>query len=288
VLVNRVWMHLFGEGIVPTPDDLGVQSEKPSHPEMLDWLASAFMESGWSQKKLIRFIVLSNVYQQNSDENPQYAQLDANNRLLWRANIRRLDFEAIRDSLLVFSGKLDATLGGKPINLTEEPYSFRRTVYGYVDRGNLPELMQEFDFSDPDMPNSKRATSVVPQQSLFLMNSPMVVDVARRMIARKEFAAATDDTGRITALYSIIFQRAPRLEETKLGFAYVDDLKRTIDNAPAVMQAPEPRRRGGNNNPEDGRAPVRNQGQKVDRRPLTAWEQYAQALLFANEVVYVN
>ena len=121
VLVNRVWMHLFGEGVVPTLDDLGAQSEKPSHPELLDWLASAFMESGWSQKRLIRFIVLSNVYQQSSDENPQFAAIDSNNRLLWRANIRRLDFEAIRDSLLVFSGQLDPTLGGKPINLTEAP-----------------------------------------------------------------------------------------------------------------------------------------------------------------------
>ena len=288
VLVNRVWMHLFGAGFVHTPDDLGVQSEPPSHPELLDWLAGAFIEAGWSQKRLIRFIVLSNVYQQGSDENPQYAALDAKNRLLWRANIRRLDFEAIRDSLLVFSGKLDPALGGKPINLTEEPYSFRRSVYGYVDRGNLPELMQQFDFSDPDMPNSKRATTVVPQQALFFLNSPMVVDIARKMVARQEFASATDDPGRIAALYSIVFQRAPRIEETKLGLAYVDDVKRTLANGPAVVPTPQPRRRGANNNPSDGRSAIQNQGEKVDRRPLTEWEQYAQALLFANEVVYVN
>jgi hypothetical protein len=286
VLVNRVWMHLFGEGIVPTPDDLGVQSEKPSHPELLDWLASAFMESGWSQKKLIRFIVLSSVYQQSSDEIPQYAKIDANNRLLWRANIRRLDFESIRDSLLVFSGKLDSTLGGKPINLTEEPYSFRRSVYGYVDRGNLPELMQEFDFSDPDMPNSHRATTVVPQQALFLMNSPMVVDIARKIVERKEFAAATDDASRVAALYGIVFQRAPRADEGKLGLAYVDNLKRT-PAAPVVAQTAVPTRRAASN-PDGGRGAIQNQGEKVDRRPLNAWEQYAQALLFANELIYVN
>ena len=288
VLVNRVWMQLFGEGIVPTPDDLGVQSEKPSHPELLDWLASAFMESGWSQKKLIRFIVLSNVYQQSSDENPQYSQLDSNNRLLWRANIRRLDFEAIRDSLLVFSGKLDPTLGGKPINLTEEPYSFRRSVYGYVDRGNLPELMQQFDFSDPDMPNSKRATTVVPQQALFLMNSPMAVDVARKMIARKEFTAAPDDERRIAALYNIIFQRAPRPAEARLGLDYLADAKRTTGSAPVVAtsQPSDSRRRAPSVEP--GRAPVKNEGEKVDRRPLTPWERYAQALLFANELIYVH
>jgi hypothetical protein len=287
VLVNRVWMHLFGQGFVPTPDDLGVQSEKPSHPELLDWLASAFMESGWSQKKLIRIIVLSNVYQESSDENPPYAALDSNDRLLWRANIRRLDFEAIRDSLLVFSGKLDATLGGKLINLTEEPYSFRRSVYGYVDRGNLPEVMQQFDFSDPDMPNSKRATSIVPQQALYFMNSPMVVDVARKMVARKEFTEAKDDGSRIAALYDIIFQRTPRFEETKIGLAYVEKLQRKISASPAAGPSPEPKRRGGAG-PENGRTAVQNQGERVERRPSTAWEQYAQALMFTNELVYVN
>ena len=288
VLVNRVWMHLFGEGFVRTPDDLGVRSEKPSHPELLDWLASAFMESGWSQKKIIRLVVLSNVYQQSCDENPDCAKLDSGNRLLWRANLRRLDFEAIRDSLLVFSGRLDAAPGGKPVNLTDEPYSFRRSVYGYVDRGNLPELMQHFDFSDPDMPNSKRASTVVPQQALFLMNSPMAVDVARKMIARKEFTAAPDDERRIAALYNIIFQRAPRPAEARLGLDYLADAKRTTGNAPVVAtsQPSDSRRRAPSVEP--GRAPVKNEGEKVDRRPLTPWERYAQALLFANELIYVN
>ena len=157
-----------------------------------------------------------------------------------------------------------------------------------MDRGNLPELMQQFDFSDPDMPNSKRAASIVPQQALFLMNSPMVVDIARKIVARKEFASASDDAQRMAALYSIIFQRAPRLEETKFALAYMSDLQRILATAPAaVPTAPASTRRGGNN-PEGGRAAVRNQGEKVERRPLTAWEQYAQALLFTNELVYVN
>jgi len=290
VLVNRVWMHLFGAGFVPTPDDLGVQSEKPSHPELLDWLAAWFMDNGWSQKKLIRLIVLSSAYQQSSDENPQYSQLDSGNRRLWRANLRRLDFEAVRDSLLVFSGRLDPTLGGKPVNLTDEPYSFRRSVYGYVDRGNLPELMQQFDFSDPDMPNSKRASTVVPQQALFFMNSPMVVDVARRMVARKEFAAAGDDSRRIAALYGIIFQRVPRLEEIKLGLNYVNEMKGTGATALAASgasQAQQTTRRAPEARP-DSRTAVKNEGERVDRSPLTPWERYAQALLFTSELIYVN
>src|SRR5206468_10580968 len=134
---------------------------------------------------------------------------DSQNRLLWRANIRRLDFEAMRDSLLVFTNKIDRTVGGQPINLTDEPYSYRRSVYGYIDRGNLPELMQSFDFSDPDMPNSKRATTVVPQQALFLMNNAMAVDVARRLIARPEIAKSLNDDDKVRWLYRIIYQRLP-------------------------------------------------------------------------------
>ncbi|MDB5328997.1 MAG: hypothetical protein JWP03_148, partial [Phycisphaerales bacterium] len=182
VLVNRVWMHHFGEGFVRTPDDLGVQSESPSHQELLDYLANQFVEEGnWSIKKLTREIMLSNTYQQSSDTNPAFAQKDPENRLLWRANLRRLDFEAIRDTMLVFTGKLDETIGGKPVNLTDEPYSNRRSVYGYIDRGRLPELMSQFDFGDPDRANSRRTSTIVPQQALFLMNSPMSADVARKV-----------------------------------------------------------------------------------------------------------
>ena len=143
--------------------------------------------------------MLSSAYQQTTATNKTYEQIDPENRLLWRANIRRLDFEAVRDSLLFVSGRLDTTLGGKPVNLTEEPYSYRRSVYGFIDRGNLPELMSHFDFSDPDMPNSKRTTTVVPQQALFLMNSSMSVDVARKLVVRPEFLAAYDDRARVQA-----------------------------------------------------------------------------------------
>lgn len=162
VVVNRTWMHHFGEGFVPTPDDLGTQSESPSHPELLDCLSVFFMENGWSLKKLHKLILLSRVYEESSRTLPQFEAIDPENRLLWRANIRRLDFESTRDSLLVFSGKLDRTLGGKPINLTDEPYSYRRSVYGYIDRGNLPDIMSQFNFSDPQMPNSKRISTIVP------------------------------------------------------------------------------------------------------------------------------
>jgi mono/diheme cytochrome c family protein len=293
VLVNRVWMHHFGEGFVPTPDDLGTQSEPPTHPELLDYLASYFMEKGWSIKQLHRVIMLSRIYLVSSSTIPEYEAIDSQNRLLWRANIRRLDFEAMRDSLLAMSGKLDRTIGGQPINLTDEPYSYRRSVYGYIDRGNLPELMQSFDFSDPDMTNSKRATSIVPQQALFLMNSAMSVDVARRVVARPEVAGARDDLSRVVAIYRVIFQRNPKPAELQMATKFLGletktpaeggnvaaDLKTT---AKIVAKRAEAKKSA------SGTKAIQNEGEIVDRRPLTAWETYAQALLFSNEAAYVN
>jgi hypothetical protein len=289
VLVNRVWMHHFGEGFVPTPDDLGTMSEKPTHPELLDYLSSYVMENGWSLKKLHRLILHSRVYQESSHILPgeagqKYVDKDPYNKLLWRANVRRLDFESVRDSLLVFSGNMDRTFGGKPINLTDEPYSFRRSVYGYVDRGNLPELMAHFDFSKPDMTNSKRTSTVVPQQALFLMNSPMTVDIVRRIVARPEFANAPEAPGKIRALYEIIFQRYPTKAELAMAQQF---LKTEAEDAEAnsyVYQGAK--RRGGGG--MSGRSAIKNDGLRVSRRALNPWETFAQVLLLSNEAAYLN
>jgi hypothetical protein len=249
----------------PTLDDLGTQSEPPSHPELLDYLSTYFMENGWSIKKLHRLIMLSRVYQESSETNPAYERIDSRNRLLWRANIRRLDFEAVRDSLLVFSGKLDRTVGGQPVNLTEEPYSYRRSVYGYIDRGNLPELMQTFDFSDPDMPNSRRATTIVPQQALFLMNSPMSVDVARRIVARPEVERGAGRSGKVFALYHVIFQRNPKPMEIQLALQFVGteaktSRRRRPSQPSQTGHAPDSQEGGGKGYGEAAKA-IQNQGE---------------------------
>ncbi len=296
VMVNRVWMHHFGAGIVPTLDDLGNQSEPPSHPELLDYLATDFMNNGWSLKYLHRLIMLSSAYQESSAYNKSYQTIDPENRLLSHANIRRLDFESMRDSLLVFSGKMDTSLGGKPINLTDEPYSYRRSVYGYIDRGNLPELMSYFDFSDPDMPNSGRSSTIVPQQALFLMNSPMIVGVVRDMLSRPEVTEPSDDTQRIIALYRIIYQRPPQQKEIQLGLSYLgidqggqvlDSNQESTDSSSPVA-APVNKPHIPRNDHPNGFQPIHNQGEMVDRTPLTPWESYAQALLLANEMSYVD
>jgi mono/diheme cytochrome c family protein len=296
VAVNRIWMHHFGEGLVATPDDLGVQAGDPSHPELLDYLAAKFIEFGWSIKQMHRLIMLSAVYQQSTATRPDYEQIDPDNKLLWRANLRRLDFEAMRDSLLVFTGQLDRTLGGKPVNLTDEPYSYRRSVYGYIDRGNLPELMQQFDFSDPDMPNSKRNSTVVPQQALFFMNSPMAVDIARKLVARPEIAKAPSPDEKVRWLYRILFQRLPSQAEITLAKAFIAGVQ---DSPDAALEAETKklssretlrdrvvRQIKNRNNSRFGA--IRNEGETVERRPMEPWEAYAQALLFANELAYVN
>ncbi len=285
VMVNRVWMHHFGEGLISTPDDLGTMAEKPTHPELLDYLAGYLVENGWSLKKLHRLIMLSRVYQESSHVIREYEDKDPYNRLLWRANVRRLDFESMRDSLLVFSGQLDRSIGGKPVNVTEEPYSYRRSAYGYVDRGNLPELMAHFDFSKPDMANSKRTATVVPQQALFLMNSPMAVDVVRRIVSRPEFTTAQADLGRIAALYRIIFQRSPTREEFQMGLKFVQ-VESQDDYANGFVA--DGKSRPGGRGRMDGRAAIRNDGFRVTRAALDQWETYAQALLFSNEAAYVN
>lgn len=298
VLVNRVWLHHFGEGFVRTPDDLGTQSEKPSHPELIEYLANWFMNEGkWSLKTLHRFIMLSKVYQVGSGTVKEYEAIDPDNRLLWRANVRRLDFEAMRDSLLVMSGKLDKKVGGQPVNLSDEPFSYRRTVYGYIDRGNMPELMSYFDFSDPHMPNSKRTSTIVPQQALFLMNSPFTVDVARAIMARPEVAGSNDNIKRVREIYKIVYSRYPRGNETDMAFQF---LRKEKDAEPqvtatmkeitdrAVKKIEERKKRMEERGMNDALRAIRNEGEYIDRKPLDNWETYIQALLMSNEAAYVN
>src|SRR6185369_2731898 len=145
VMINRIWQHHFGEGFVPTPDDFGTMSEPPSQPELVDYLASRFLEEGWSIKKIHRLIMLSGVYQESSANSPRFAEVDPNNRLLWRANIRRLEYEPIRDSLLAIGGTLDLTLYGRPVDFSRQPNSTRRSIYGLIDRSDVEDVLVNFD-----------------------------------------------------------------------------------------------------------------------------------------------
>jgi len=221
VYVNRVWMHLFGEGFVRSPSDFGTRAEAPSHPELLDWLAGWFMDNGWSTKKLIRLVMTSNTYQQSSDDNPRFAQLDPANYLLWRQNVRRAEFEVLRDSILAIGGKLDLEMGGPPVNLTAEPFPTRRTVYGLVDRRALASVYTTFDFANPDLSTGQRYVTTVPQQALFLMNNPLVVEQSRNLVTRPDFAALKTEDERVKLLYRLIYQREPKASEMSLATKYL-------------------------------------------------------------------
>jgi cytochrome c553 len=290
VMINRIWLHHFGEGFVNTPDDFGTMSESPTHPELLDYLASRFMEEGWSIKKVHKLIMMSSVYQQGSANNPRYALIDPYNRLLWRANIRRLEFEPLRDSLLAIGGSLDRTMYGRSVNLNTEPYSTRRTVYGYIDRQNPADVLVNFDFANPDMTNGKRHQTTVPQQALFFMNSPLVVESAKKLISRSDFSALSSDEERIKFLYLSLYQRLPSSEEVHLGLDFVSQQpsqERVASAAPAAFA--NPRRPGAAamaaNRPNKKTPGL--QPQK-SRAPLTAWQEYAHALVQGNEFSFVN
>jgi hypothetical protein len=224
VMVNRVWLHHFGAGLVRTPSDFGTRAEPPSHPELLDWLTTRFIDDGWSLKRLHRRIMLSEAYQRSSHDSADAAQLtkateaDPENRLLWRANSRRLSFEELRDSLFAASGDLDRSVGGKPADLFASSFK-RRTLYGQIDRQFLPSTLRVFDFANPDLHIPQRTETMVPQQALFFLNDPLLVGRAQAIVRR----LPTDNTleERIQHLYQIVYQRQANSNQLSAALTFV-------------------------------------------------------------------
>lgn len=311
VMVNRVWMHHFGEGLVRTPDDLGNQSGAPTHPELLDFIANWFMEDygakkpAWSLKALHKAIMLSKTYQQSSNtfskfQLDEYSKLDPGNSLLWHANVRRLDFEAYRDSLLSMGKVLQRdTVGGPSFNVLEEPFIFRRTAYAYIDRANMPDVMMQFDMSNPTEPNTKRTSTIVPQQALFLMNSPLVANIVQNISRRQEMVDAVKlekntDKGIITA-FRIVLQRTPTASERKFALDFLLKESKEQEN---VKEAMSPLAKEAQKKAEDkykqalknntARKAIVNEGQVTERAAFSPWEVLIQALIFSNEAAYMN
>jgi len=221
VMVNRIWMHLFDQGLVTTPGDFGLRSDPPTHPELLDWLSASFVENNWSMKSLIRQIVLSRTYRQSSEIDELRAEIDPENQLLWRANRKRLDFEAMRDAMLVAGGEIDFTIGGKPTDLTEIPFTTRRTVYGFIDRVNLDPIFSTFDFASPDQSTPERAQTMVPQQALFAMNHPFVIEQAQKLAKSSEFQVQQSSEAKVKFLYRHLFGREATSEEIRLTANFI-------------------------------------------------------------------
>ncbi len=253
VIVNRVWAWHFGRGIVGTPSNFGQLGERPTHPELLDHLAAGFVENGWSLKWLHREIVLSATYQLACEDNAEGRRKDPDNRLLGRGNRRRLDVESWRDALLAVAGQLDRSFGGPTLDLGTAN-NRRRTVYAKVSRHELNGLLRLFDFPDANITSERRTETTVPQQQLFVLNSPFFVAQAKALAARVKAEAADEET-RVRRAYLLAYGRPATDAEVSLALHYL-----------AAVDDPA----------------------EAGRNQLTRWERYAQALLAANEFLYVD
>jgi hypothetical protein len=258
-MVNRIWQHHFGRGIVATASNFGTLGDRPSHPELLDWLAHQFIASGWSIKRLHRTIMLSAVYQQSSRFESVAFDRDPSNALVWKMNRRRLDVEAWRDSMLTVAGRLDRRIGGRSVSL-DEPANQRRTFYAAISRHDLAWMLRLFDFPDPNITSGGRTLTTVPLQQLFVLNSDFMLTNARAVAARLQSVSSSgqDDGERIRQAYQLLFGRAARPHELELGLAY--------------LQTPEPSAHG----------------VKAAQDSPNRWERYTQALLASNEFLFVD
>jgi hypothetical protein len=233
VAVNRIWLHLFGQGIVRSPDNFGALGERPSHPELLDWLAVRFMENGWSSKRLIKDIMLSRTYQLASTHDPINMKSDPDNISFWRMSQRRLDAEATRDAILAVSGQLERTpprgsLATVPARnargaATSKDSNCRSVYLGIVRGAPLPEALAVFDVANPTLVVAQREVTTVPAQALYLMNSPFMVEQGRRTGQRLLETAGLDDAGRVDLLYRLALSRPATDQERARALIFVKE-----------------------------------------------------------------
>lgn len=237
VIVNRVWLRLVGSNLIDTPSDLGIRAPQPELLDVLDELSCGMIENQWSLKHLIRRIVLSSTYQQSSLGRDELAQKqDPENRLLWRMNRKRVDFEGLRDSILVSTGRLDPRLGGPSVPIHEPPYTNRRTVYSFIDRQNLPGIFRSFDVASPDAHNPQRSLTTVPQQGLFLLNSDWIAEQAQALGDQltNEFGVSNDEA-LVRAAFTKILKRSPNDLELKMGIDYLANARQSSAHGPTPI-----------------------------------------------------
>jgi Protein of unknown function (DUF1553)/Protein of unknown function (DUF1549)/Planctomycete cytochrome C len=218
VIVNRIWQHHFGDGLVRTVSNFGRMGETPSNPELLDYLSATFVENGWSMKSLHRAIMLSDTYQRSTDYSAASFAIDPDNRLLWRANRQRLDAEAMRDALLTVSGELDLTAGSQPAPLADET-NHRRSVYGFVSRRKLDGTLALFDFPNPNLSAEKRVSTATPLQQLFFLNSDFLR--TRAAALTKRIDPSLTPAARVRQSYQLVFGRDPTPDELRIGTDFV-------------------------------------------------------------------
>ncbi len=241
VLVNWAWQNHFGTGLVRTPDDFGTRGQVPTHPELLDYLADQFRKNGWSMKWLHKQIILSQAYHQGAIENEHSRQIDPENQLLWRMPRRRLDFESMRDSMLAACDELDVTMGGRPIDLNASPAIPRRSVYGFVNRDIIANLMSTFDTANPNACSAKRPETTVPQQTLFALNSDFIQDRASRLAALTKQGNHASDEDRIIAMVRRTLGRNPTEPEVSQAKKFLSEAIPSTTTTEGAAADPERR-----------------------------------------------
>jgi len=271
VAVNRIWVHLFGRGLVATVDNFGATGEKPSHPELLDHLAVRFVQNGWSFKRLIREIVLSRAYRLASESEARNYAVDPENALLWRMSQRRLDAESLRDAMLFASGELSRTPPERSLvarlpnageftkNLERTPFPFR-SAYLPIVREQVPEALDLFDFADPSMVVGQRTITNVPAQSLYVMNSPFVIAQADGVAERVLESPARDDSERAQWAVRFCLSRPASERDVKTALAFIGRMDARLS--------------------ETIRDPV--------KRQRAVWASYGQALFGSAEFRYLD
>ena len=272
VFVNRAWRWHFGTGLVRTTDNFGLLGERPSHPELLDWLARRFVADGWSLKSLHRLILNSSVYQQGGSQSSDMVARDPENRLFSRANVRRLEAEEVRDSLLAVSGQMDRAFGGSMLTVKNRGYLFdhtsidktdytsrRRSLYLPVIRNHVFDLFQLLDFPDPAVPTGDRSTTTVAPQALLMLNSDFVMQSADELAARLLSESSNDDQ-RLSRLYVIAYGREPIADERTAIRTFLAKIEQSLVTSES----------------------------NADKRDRQAWGVLCHVTLAANEFVYVR
>ena len=282
VLVNRVWRWHFGRGLVKSTDNFGLLGEKPTHPELLDWLAQRFIEDQWSLKKLHRTILHSSVYQQSSLATGENLEKDPDNSLWTYFPVRRLSAEEIRDAMLFVSGQLDQSPGGSLLKVKNRGYLFdhtsidttdynsrRRSLYLPVIRNNVYELFQLLDFPDPAVPTGDRATTTVAPQALMMMNSGFVIQAADDL-SKRILSSSGDDSVRIEKLYALALGRSPSPDEVTESLAFLQETKLALVASEA--------------NKQEASAPAADSSDPVN----PTWSVLCQIMLASSEFIYVR
>jgi hypothetical protein len=288
VAVNRLWHYHFGQGIVTTPSDFGIMGQRPSHPELLDWLATDFVNSGWDIKRMHKLIVTSNTYRQSSISNPQGEKEDSRNRFLWRFPRQRLDAEVIRDSALAVAGVLNTKLGG-PSVMPELPAGMptprggwtvsnpedrnRRSVYIFVRRNTRYPMLEAFDMPDTHESCGRRNTTITAPQALSLLNGKVVLDWAQSLAGRVITESGTDLRAQIDRAYELAYSRRPDGSERDTVMTFFDKQQSVIAKRIA-----------------DGKKLALPTGasQEIEPARAAALVDFCHMLLNSNEFVYRN